>query len=151
MRLWTVRPNFLDTKGLVALWREGLLAKAVLEGKTRGYRNHPQLIRFRNHDQPVIAICEYLRIVHAESKDRGYRFDGSKIPAKPVPVTPIEETRGQLNYEWRHLLRKLEDRDPERYSRLVSRATGPASHPLFNIVEGEIREWESVAIANEAT
>jgi len=151
MRLWTVHPNFLDAKGLVALWREGLLAKAVLEGKTRGYRNHPQLIRFRDHGQPAAAICEYLRIVHAESKNRGYRFDSSKIPAKPAPVTPIEETRGQLNYEWAHLLRKLEHRDPERYLRLVSHATGPAAHPLFTIVEGEIREWENVAIANAST
>jgi hypothetical protein len=28
---------------LVAVWREGLLAQAVLQGKTNGYKNHPQL------------------------------------------------------------------------------------------------------------
>ena len=39
MRLWSLRPKYLDSQGLVALWREGLLAQAVLRGKTRGYRN----------------------------------------------------------------------------------------------------------------
>lgn len=46
MRLWTLHPEYLDRQGLVALWREAPLAKAVLEGKTRGYRRHPQLERF---------------------------------------------------------------------------------------------------------
>ena len=47
MRLWSVHPKYLDSKGLVALWREALLAKQVLEGGTKGYRNHPQLDRFK--------------------------------------------------------------------------------------------------------
>jgi len=38
MRLWTIHPKYLDAKGLVALWRETLLAKHVLEGKTPGYK-----------------------------------------------------------------------------------------------------------------
>ena len=37
MRLWTLHPKYLDPQGLVALWREALLARAVLQGKTRGY------------------------------------------------------------------------------------------------------------------
>jgi hypothetical protein len=49
MRLWTIHPRYLDSQGLVALWREALLARAVLRGETRGYRHHPQLIRFRAH------------------------------------------------------------------------------------------------------
>lgn len=35
MRLWTLHPKYLDTKGLVALWREALLAQKVLQGKQK--------------------------------------------------------------------------------------------------------------------
>ncbi len=145
MRIWTVHPKFLDAKGLVALWREALLAKAVLEGKTKGYRRHPQLIRFREHEQPVTAISEYLRIVHKESLNRGYRFDASKIPGKFVRIDCIEETRGQLDYEWTHLLRKLEARDHQAFVRLSAGTVCAEPHPLFRIVDGAVREWEVVA------
>ncbi|HKX52383.1 MAG TPA: pyrimidine dimer DNA glycosylase/endonuclease V [Nitrosospira sp.] len=37
MRLWTLHPRYLDTKGLVAAWREALLAQKVLSGLTSGY------------------------------------------------------------------------------------------------------------------
>ncbi|WP_343214776.1 pyrimidine dimer DNA glycosylase/endonuclease V, partial [Dokdonella sp.] len=40
MRLWSLHPRYLDPQGLVALWREALLAKAVLRGETRGYTQH---------------------------------------------------------------------------------------------------------------
>ena len=36
MRLWSVHPQHLDVRGLVALWREGLLARKVLLGETNG-------------------------------------------------------------------------------------------------------------------
>ncbi len=143
MRLWTVHPKFLDVKGLVALWREGLLAKAVLEGKTIGYRNHPQLVRFREHSQPLAALCEYLRGVFAESLSRGYHFDTTKIPSKPCVVEPIEEAQGQLAYEWNHLLNKLRVRDPDRFQQL-SRLKHPEPHPLFTLIPGSIRSWEHV-------
>ena len=143
MRLWTIHPRFLDAKGLVALWREGLLAKAVLEGKTIGYRNHPQLVRFRAHPQPVTAVCEYLRCVLAEAVRRGYNFDASKIPARARKVAAIEETSGQLDYEWGHLRAKLAQRDPQRLEtyRAIDR---PEPHPLFAIVPGGVRDWEVV-------
>lgn len=32
MRLWSLHPSYLDAVGLVALWREGLLARKVLQG-----------------------------------------------------------------------------------------------------------------------
>lgn len=48
MRIWSLHPKYLDTKGLVALWRETLLAQHVLSGKTKRYKNHPQLARFKN-------------------------------------------------------------------------------------------------------
>ncbi|HLW43123.1 MAG TPA: pyrimidine dimer DNA glycosylase/endonuclease V, partial [Candidatus Acidoferrales bacterium] len=78
MRLWSLHPSHLDGKGLVALWREGLLAQNVLRGKTKGYRFHPQLNRFRATKKPVIAIGTYLRAVAEEAKSRGYSFDASK-------------------------------------------------------------------------
>ena len=45
MRLWSIHPKYLDPAGLTACWREGLLAREVLCGRTSGYRNHPQLAR----------------------------------------------------------------------------------------------------------
>jgi len=78
LRLWTVHPKYLDARGLVALWREALLAKRVLEGRTRGYRHHPQLTRFRAHPDPVAAIDAYLAGVYEEACRRGYRFDATR-------------------------------------------------------------------------
>jgi len=62
MRLWTVHPRYLDTKGLLAAWREGLLAQKVLQDKTSGYRNHPQLLRFRATANPTASIASYLLV-----------------------------------------------------------------------------------------
>src|SRR5579859_2065269 len=114
MRLWTIHPRYLDAKGLVALWREGLLAQKVLQGLTKGYRHHPQLLRFRKVSKPAAAVADYLRVVLAESRRRGYSFNAAKISAAKFRGR-IRETDGQLAYEWRHLLRKLRVRDPERY------------------------------------
>ena len=83
MRLWSLHPKYLDPQGLVALWRETLLAQAVLRGETRGYRNHPQMDRFKNSTAPLAAISLYLKGIHAEAVARGYTFDKSKInPAR---------------------------------------------------------------------
>jgi hypothetical protein len=137
MRLWSVHPRYLDAKGLVALWREGLLAQAVLAGHTRGYRNHPQLERFRDRDG---AIAIYLHHVVDEAESRGYRFDRSKLP--PFDAAPrIEVPDGQLRFEWQHLLAKLRDRDPARY-RLCAEITDPMPHPFFIVVPGSVAVWE---------
>src|SRR5215470_16226402 len=113
MRLWTLHPNLLDARGLVALWREGLLAQAVLRGRTAGYVHHPQLVRFRAATSPRGAIAAYLRAVEAEARARGYAFDARKISgARYDGVIPV--TRGQLAHEWEHLLTKLARRDPHR-------------------------------------
>src|SRR5579862_7847425 len=106
MRLWSLHPKHLDAKGLVALWREGLLARAVLRGKTAGYRRHPQLERFRRCPAPVAAVDAYLREVLREAAARGYDFNGGKLgPVRRVRRQPVRA--GQLAYEWAHLLRKL--------------------------------------------
>src|SRR5512142_1986887 len=105
MRIWSLHPKHLDRAGLVALWREALLAQAVLRGRTRGYRHHPQLERFRDCRAPVAAIAAYLRAVHREASRRGYRFDSTRIARARTPMR-LTVTRGQLEYEWKHLQRK---------------------------------------------
>lgn len=140
MRLWTVHPRYLDRQGLVALWREGLLARAVLRGETRGYKHHPQLQRFRAHAKPRSAINAYLAAVWQEADSRGYAFDRSRIG--PVrAVAPIPCTAGQLEYEWRHLLRKLRARSPAAW-RACRAVAEPDPHPLFRIVAGPVEDWE---------
>ena len=142
MRLWTLHPRYLDTRGLVALWREALLAKAVLRGRTRGYRHHPQLDRFREHASPRSAINAYLHAVHVESLERGYRFDRSKVgPVRSIPG--LTASAGQLEYEWKHLLAKLRSRSPEDYRRLKALAR-PEPHPMFALVEGAVAPWEII-------
>ena len=139
MRLWTLHPSHVDAKGLVALWREGLLARKVLRGRTTGYRHHPQLDRFRAHPHPVAAINAYLAEVLAESRRRGYRFDGRRILG-PRSRVRLGATRGQLGYEWSHLRAKLQARDPERFRR--TRSERPLPHPSFRLMAGPIASWE---------
>ena len=142
MRLWTLHPKYLDAKGLVALWREALLAQKVLNGGTRGYQHHPQLLRFARTKNPPGAVAAYLQAVHDEAVRRGYHFDAAKIGAHRSRGK-LTETRGQLLYEWRHLQRKLKQRDPARL-RAVAALKTPRAHPLFKIVSGEVRAWEKV-------
>jgi hypothetical protein len=140
MRLWTLHPKYLDSAGLVALWREALLAQAVLSGRTRGYRHHPQLERFRAQANPAASLAAYLQGVYLESLRRGYRFDESKI-GHPESRTTIPVTDGQLRFEWRHLMRKLAQRAPQLY-RSQRAVDLPDPHPLFEIVLGPIADWE---------
>ncbi len=142
MRIWTLHPKYLDPQGLVALWREALLAQKVLLGLTRGYRSHPQLERFRQHAVPVAAIATYLCGVHQEALHRSYCFDASKIIARRVR-NRLRETEGQLLFEWDHLRSKLQRRNPHHYKRLAG-IKMPDAHPLFTIVEGEVRSWERI-------
>lgn len=140
MRLWTLHPKYLDPKGLVALWREGLLARAVLRDETAGYRHHPQLLRFRSHPTPRSAINAYLAAILLEAERRGYSFDATKIG--PVRGTvKITATAGQLAYEWRHLLEKLKRRSPGLHREWL-RAPLPEPHPIFRMVAGDVETWE---------
>jgi len=140
MRIWTVHPRYLDRQGLLALWREGLLAQAVLLGRTRGYLHHPQLTRFRGQPSPVASIAAYLEAVHDESVHRGYHFNKTKIQPHSVQKR-IPETRGQLLYEWGHLKSKLSGRSPECFLK-IRNITEPEPHPLFEIIPGDVRDWE---------
>lgn len=141
MRIWSLHPQYLDAKGLVALWRETLLAKHVLLGKTKGYKNHPQLDRFKKSKHPVDCIDCYLFFVLKEAHARGYNFDASKI--SPFKKLKLTVTSGQIDFEVKHLFRKLKIRDPKRYRQLKS-LKDFAPHPIFRIVNGEIETWEIV-------
>jgi hypothetical protein len=134
MRLWTVHPRYLDSKGLVAAWREALLAQKVLAGGTKGYRHHPQLARFQAQADPAAAIATFLAGLADEAQTRGYHFDASKI-ARPRFPGKIAETDGQLLYEWKHLLAKLRQRAPE-LEKQFRRLAQPEPHPLFRIIPG---------------
>ena len=140
MRLWSLHPRYLDPQGLVALWREALLARAVLGGNTRGYRNHPQLERFRSQIAPRSAIGSYLQGIYAESVVRGYSFDRSKV-GRPRIRAVVLVTTGQVEYEWHHLLQKLAARNPVLHEHLRAIVV-PECHPLFRLQHGPIESWE---------
>ncbi|UNX54807.1 pyrimidine dimer DNA glycosylase/endonuclease V [Georgenia sp. TF02-10] len=95
MRLWSLHPRYLDRQGLTACWREALLAQAVLAGRTRGYRQHSQLRRFRGQPDPLAAVGAYLGGVAAEAAARGYRFDTARILRPAVVAGGPEETGTQ--------------------------------------------------------
>jgi hypothetical protein len=139
MRLWSLHPQFLDAKGLVALWREALLAQAVLAGKTRGYQHHPQLQRFQETNQSLAFIASYLRGVALEARRRGYDFDESRIRSERTRRRMIVAS-GQLSFEWEHLHAKLAIRNAEWLTAL--KAAEPAPHPLFRVVRGPVAAWE---------
>jgi hypothetical protein len=143
MRLWSLHPRLLDRRGLVALWREALLAQAVFAGKTRGYTRHPQLMRFRAAHDPLVAIAVYLRAVHGEAVRRGYAFDARRIGPAAGRQRRLTVTDGQIAYEWRHLNGKLRARDPAWLSGLKG-ITLTDPHPLFRVVPGAIEPWELI-------
>jgi len=140
MRIWSIHPKYLDTKGLVAVWRETLLAKHVLEGKTKGYTNHPQLIRFRNAENPIESINYYLQFVYDEALIRGYNFDIQKIGAFSK-ISKLPVNIGQVKYESDHLLSKLFLRDKAKYE-LLKNTSEFQVHPLFELKIGDIEAWE---------
>jgi hypothetical protein len=142
MRLWSLHPCYLDPKGLAALWREGLLAQKVLMGDTQGYKNHPQLLRFRNTHNSIGAIASYLRRVADAAERRGYHFNRSKIVNRYV-YGKIAVTSGQVEYEFRHLLAKLKRRSPDMYEKLKMHKRIKV-HPLFRRVPGNVEDWENV-------
>lgn len=172
MRIWSLHPCLLDRRALVACWRETLLAQKVLRGLTRGYTNHPQLIRFRAHPQPLEAVAAYLSGLADEADARGYSFnraligagenstgknssgkndtdkngaDKTEDPYASVALIPVP--LGQLEYELAFLQHKVAGRAPEWEHRLSERLAArgelaACAHPLFEVVPGAIEPWE---------
>ena len=148
MRLWTIHPKYLDARGLGALWREALLARAVLQGKTRGYRSHPQLQRFREARSPIRTVSAYLAAIYMEAVDRGYHFDRTKL-GRQATVPRLAATRDQLAYEWNHLRRKLRRRSPA-WLRSFGAVRSPDAHPLFRVSAGPMASWERPTVGTRA-
>ncbi len=122
------------------MWREALLAQAVLADEAKGYRNHPQLDRFRAVTRPAAHITEYPRAVHTESIERNYCFDESKT-GRPRSARRLAVTSGQIDFEWQHLMKKIETRAPERHEKFTP-ILSPDLHPLFRVIPGGIADWE---------
>jgi hypothetical protein len=140
--LWSIHPKYLDAKGLVALWRESLLAQKVMKGETKGYRHHPQLKRFMANPDPQGAIASYLKDIWNESSLRGYDFDREKIGEVSL-IDKIPVTRGQLLFEFDRLCNKLKIRNFKKFQELISMKEIEC-HPIFEVIEGEIEEWEKL-------
>lgn len=143
MRLWSLSPAYLDRLGLLGVWREALLAQQVLAGNTQGYKHHPQLIRFRNQDDPLSTIGTYLYHLAEEGHKRGYNFQRDKILSSRR-ISPIPVPRGQLMYEFSHLMEKLRDRAPDHF-RDMKGISDPQTHPSFRVVPGGIAPWEKTS------
>ncbi|MGD0878526.1 MAG: pyrimidine dimer DNA glycosylase/endonuclease V [Anaerolineales bacterium] len=142
MRIWSLHPKYLDRQGLLACWREALLAQKVLKGETKGYQHHPQLTRFLSCPDPLAAIASYLEALADEADRRAYTFNRAKISPSRLPGR-IPVTRGQILYEWGHLKNKLAHRDPLCLAKL-STVNLPDAHPLFQTVNGKVEPWEKV-------
>lgn len=150
MRLWSLHPKYLDRQGLVACWREGLLAQAVLLGKTKGYKNHSQLERFKKTEDPVYSIGWYLAIVWKEAENRMYNFNYFKIQERILTKVPgIAVTDGQLRYEARHLKEKIFKRDIDQSGPILEAISIKIEpHPLFTVISGSVEPWEKVKNEN---
>lgn len=143
MRLWSIHPSLLDQKGLVALWREALLARKVLLGKTKGYKHHPQLDRFRSYKEPIILLDTYLRHIFSAAYDRGYKFDRFKFGHATLGEEVVTVTRDQLRYEWMLFRDKIKTRDKELFEKYSS-VLEPSCNPVFEVIEGKIEPWEKI-------
>jgi len=95
------------------------------------------------------SIACYLHFVEEEAESRGYSFDARKIAVRSAEAKIIS-TRGQLLYEWDHLLKKLEIRSPLKLAE-IKRILHPEPHPLFDIVDGNVEGWEKIDIDSRDT
>lgn len=146
MRLWTIHPCYLDTAGLNGCWRESLLAKKVLEGKTKGYKNHPQLIRFKNSEDPILAIDIYIGSLLLESAYRGFSYHPPKsilTISHKDGMDKISVSEGQIAYEAMFLVKKLKDRKSTG-RKSISPVNNIEICELFESVPGDIENWEKI-------
>jgi hypothetical protein len=145
LRLWSLNPTYLDQKGLGAVWREALLAQKVLLGKTKGWKNHPQLIRFKKNLEPINSIGYYLTKIFEEGCERGYNYNKSKIFCSVGKIDKINISKGQIIYEFKILKERVKKRDYMKFLELVKyekKEICPKPHPLFSIIDGEVEPWE---------
>ena len=141
MRIWSIHPKYLDSSGLVACWRETLLAKNVLLGLTKGYKSHPQLLRFKNLESPIDYINNYLNELYIESKKRNYNFSFEKIGVLKNNLKKLPINSGQIFYEFEHLLNKLKIRDLKKYNEIKNIKNIDCNN-IFKTIPGDVEFWE---------
>lgn len=142
MRLWSIHPRYLDRQGLTALWREGLGAlTSIKPGK--GYHNHPQLDRFKKSNHQELLLQYYMRKVLWEAEARGYKFDASKLKPLRIPSSreQIPVTRGQIEFEMKHLYKKMKERSIPQFSKNI-KPKNVILNDCFYMIEGDIEPWE---------
>ena len=161
MRMWSLDPRLLDRQGLVAAWRESLLAQAVLAGNTKGYTNHPQLERFKSTSDPLAYVCAYLHGLADEADSRSYKFNRSRLLLSQEDAaqllktgSKIAVTTGQIDFEFEHLIRKLAVRNPDQVGGVEAQHSAftqdplgvglTVVHPLFDVVLGGVEPWEKI-------
>ncbi|WP_396134581.1 pyrimidine dimer DNA glycosylase/endonuclease V [Cellulomonas sp. ATA003] len=144
MRIWSVHPRYLDRQGLTAGWREGLLAQKVLTGTTKGYRNHPQLRRFR-------AAGDGARMDEAVASGGGGSgahvapapglTPGGHVPGTPLDVVP-DDGAGPAISTYLHGI--VDEASRRGYTFDRSLVLGPAVTELrLEVTDGQLAyEWE---------
>ena len=116
----------------------------MLAGLTKGYKNHPQLDRFYAHENALEAVNAYLAEVYAEGRARGYKFDAAKVGEfDERNLAKIAVSRGQIEYEFAFLQKKLKSRDVKAYERNLS-VKNIEIAGVFEEVAGGIEPWEKV-------
>ena len=145
MRLWSIHPKYLDSKGLGGLWREGLGAVRCLYEPGIGYSNHAQLNRFKAEPDYLAQIGSYMHEVADEADRRGYNYDRTLLPVDFYKPEPMTVTVGQIAYEFRFLLGKLKTRDKELFEKF-QHTTTIELHPRFTPIPGPIADWERVKV-----
>jgi hypothetical protein len=114
-------------------------------GKTKGWKNHPQLIRFKNHNAPIHAIGFYLFIIYNEGCKRGYSYNKSKMFKIVEKVSMINISKEQLAYEFEILKNRVRGRDHTKFLELLEfgkKESYPKPHPLFHVIDGKVALWE---------
>jgi hypothetical protein len=143
MRIWSLHPKYLDSKGAVAMWREGLLARKVLLGQTKGYTNHPQLNRFKSSSKPIALLDNILfELADYFNNTYNFKFDMNKIECNEI-VDPLTVSICQLNYEFWHLQNKLFLRSRHQFFKNLNDSQIQPNQ-IFNIVGGPIADWEKI-------
>lgn len=143
MLVWSIHPSYLEVKNFVALWSESLLAQNVLLGNTKGWVNHPQLIRFRKHEFPLQAIANYLHDVCDEAENRGYNFKLEKIQLPWQKIDKLQITMAGIEHEWQYFLKKMKLRNLKYFNKWKNNIE-IKTHPAFKIIEGKIKDWEYI-------
>lgn len=161
MRVWSIHPAYLDTKGLVASWKEGIQGLNALRnprkpnGKWAMFAHHPQLIRFKRFENPELCLSEYLHFIADEADRRNYNFNRNLIlPRLDENPYQIWITCGQLIYEWDFLSHKVTCRTgfweygkPTINGKSTVETIASWScvvHPMVVLIPGDIECWEKV-------